>query len=423
MSGRSPQKTTKGRALFKLRKRRNGRRQFNWYFDGRYIRGNHAKLLCTGDEVFPQLEKMIEEAQHHIHIECYIYREDEVGQRIAEALRTAAQRGVVVHVHLDALGCLGLTNRFVRSLTDAGIEVEFFHPIFRSLTKFSSLTFRRRLHRKVFVVDSNRAIVGGINIGNEYATQKGKPAWLDFGVYVEGPAAYHLNKIVEKTWRREGRSYFYFKAATQAMKPVGSVEVAVVRNFLFTGLYDIHISYMAAIKRARKEIIIANAYFLPGLYERLALKDAVRRGVRIIVIVPAISDILLMKWATRSLYRFLFQVGVEIWEWQPSMMHAKVAVVDKRWATVGSHNLDHLSRYFNLELNLNVKDERFAHALSDTLEKELNQCLRIVPADWQRSRYFWHRFLEWLAFQLVSFYSGFGGKVIRRASKRVSSSF
>lgn len=409
------------RVWTRMRRRRGAPRRKLFYSE-KYLDGHTVRLLKTGDEVFPALEEMILSAEQHVHIECYIYRDDEIGKRIGEALKTVARKGIPVHLLLDSLGSLGLSAKFIKDLKDAGVEVHFFHPLLKALYKFKMPHFRQRLHRKIFIVDGYKAIVGGINISSNYATINGKQAWLDYAVLLNGPVVFQIAKICERFWDRIAGNRFFYK--TREWKTgADTVLVAMVRNFSLLGLYDIYYSYLRAIRRAQKSIILANAYFLPGIRERLELKRAVKRGARVRLIVPHVSDVFLMKWAMRHLYRQLFRYGIEIYEWQPSMMHAKVAVIDGVWSTVGSHNMDTVSKFYNLELNVNVLDREFAEELSRSLEKSIEEgCVRIIPSKWKRRGRI-VRVFEWSAYQVVLLFSSLGGKVIRRASNRLSRSF
>jgi cardiolipin synthase len=368
-----------------------------------YTRGNRLLLLVCGEQYFPSLESAIAAAQREIFLETYIFEDDATGRRIAAALAAAARRGVAVQLMVDGFGSRNLPRSLRESLGAAGVKLLTYRP------KISPLTLRRerlrRLHRKLAAIDSCVAFVGGINIIDDDNAQLPGPSY-DYAVRIEGPLATDVRESMAHLWRRVARYYLGRRAlmippAPACCLPQGDVTAALVVRDNLLHRTDIEKAYLAAIASAREEILLACAYFFPGRHLRHALIEAVRRGVRVVLLLQGSTDHPLQLYASRALYGSLLDAGVEIHEYEAGMLHAKVAVIDRRWATVGSSNLDPFSLLLAREANVVVEDPRFAGELRASLWNVIDEgSMRLAPMHWQAQP--WHqRARIWLAYGVV----------------------
>ncbi len=351
------------------------------------VAGNQLTLLQNGAEYFPQLCADIDAARHSIHLETYIFAADQAGRTVADALRRAAARGVEVCLLLDGFGAAELPAQWLDELRADGVQVLWFRRDISPFTLQRSRMRRlRRMHRKMAVIDAAVAFVGGINILDDVPTDADHDApRLDYAVRVQGDMADEVRAAMEHMWnlvtwatlRRRVKKIRYFKSRESR-----SPELSLLLRDNFRHRRDIEHAYHAAMAHAQHEIIMANAYFLPGRIFRRALMHAAQRGVRVVLLLQGRVEYRLQHYATRALYEQLLDAGIEIYEYQASYMHAKVAVVDGRWATIGSSNIDPLSLLLAREANLGVQDERFAgelrRSLLDAIERD---GLRIRPGD------------------------------------------
>jgi cardiolipin synthase A/B len=336
---------------------------------------NQLMLLQNGAAYFTQLCADIDAAQHSIYLETYIYVADETGRMVADALRRAAARGVVVRVLLDGYGSAELPQPWLDELRAAKVEVQWFR---REISPFTLRRNRmrrlRRLHRKLVVMDGEVAFVGGINIVDDVASRDGfSSPRLDYAVRVQGEVAREIHATMRRLWgvvswanfRRRGKEIrrFVLERAKHAVAP----GITLVLRDNLRHRHDIESAYLNAIEGAQHEVIIANAYFLPGRAFRLALIEAAQRGIRVALLLQGRVEYRVQHYATHALYDKLLAAGVEIYEYQPSYLHAKVAVVDGLWATVGSSNIDPFSLLLALEANLAVQDAGFAEGLRASL--------------------------------------------------------
>jgi cardiolipin synthase len=355
-------------------------------------------LLRDGEQAFPAMLAAIARARSTICLETYILRDDGVGRRFADALAAAARRGVEVSLLFDAWGS-SVSVRFLERLREAGVRVLAYRPLSLAGPRSRPLLARlgRRDHKKSLVVDHELAFTGGINLCDDHAPRsEGGAAWRDTHLAIEGPAAVELQYFFLRTWRREGGAPLDdARYAHEGRRPDGRVHILV--SDLRGGRLSIRRAYHAAIRGARSRISITNAYFLPTIRLLRALTAAARRGVEVRVVVPGESDVLAVRLASRSIYGRLLRAGVRIFEFGGRVLHAKTAVVDGRWATVGSSNLDSQSLRRNLEANAIVEDERFAGALERMFEEDLAASVEVTTSAW-RQRGLAERAGSWLAY-------------------------
>jgi cardiolipin synthase len=378
-----------------------------------FIAGNHLQLLRNGAEFFPALETAIHNATHEIYLQTYIFEADATGVRIGNALKKAAQRGVVVHVLLDGFGSKDLAKSFIKSLEDAGVQVMLYRP---KISPWSLKKSRlRRLHRKVTVIDGKIGFVGGINIIDDFnipeVAHTNPPPRVDYALRVQGALLPAMLSSVRKLWRRmawlhgehvESASNTLYIA--QLAKEKGVLAAFVLRDNLLHRR-DIENAYLTAITKAKSEIIIANAYFVPGRKFRQALLKAAKRGVNVKLLLQGRMEYFLM-FATHAFYSLFLKNGIEIYEYHQSFMHSKVAVIDQEWATVGSSNIDPFSLMLAREANIVFKDKPLATALrTDILNTIAVGARKIEPVAWAQGNLF-KRFVSWLVFGLVRLFLG-----------------
>jgi cardiolipin synthase len=338
--------------------------------------GRHELVLQkNGTHYFPQLCADIEAARQSVYLETYIFAADETGRLLSQALQRAALRKVSVHVLLDGFGSAEFPQEWVDELRNAGVDVQWFRREISPFTLRSNRLRRlRRMHRKLAVIDGEIAHISGINIINDIPANEDFDApRLDYAVRVKGRLALEVQETMLHLWekvkwvslrKRIGRLRARLRGTP---KKIGGASIELLVRDNFRHRHDIEHAYMQAIAQAQHEIIFANAYFLPGRALRQALKDAAKRGVRVVLLLQGKVEYLLQHYATLALYGQLLEAGIEIYEYRDSYLHAKVGVVDGAWATVGSSNLEPFSLLLALEANLVVRDEGFAGALRNSL--------------------------------------------------------
>ena len=367
---------------------------------------NQIDLLKNGLEYFPVLEQAIDQARHEIYLETYIYEIDATGLRIGAALKRAADRGVDTHVLLDGFGSRDMPLSYVQELQQAGVEIMFYRP------KISPWTLKRsrlrRLHRKLVVIDGEVAFVGGINIIDDFNVPNNDPPRIDYAVRIRGELLPQIRTSARRLWRRIAWTHLR-RVEAVSLPPVpassGHMQAAFVVRDNLLHRRDIEQSYLSAINQARTEILIANAYFVPGLNFRKALIAAARRGVRVRLLLQGKKEYFLM-FATHYFYSDFLAEGVRIYEYRKSFMHSKVAVIDHEWATVGSSNIDALSLLLAREANIVVLDHAFSQQLATDIEGTIvDGAHEILAEDWVRGNYL-KRMLSALIYFIVRLVTG-----------------
>ncbi len=381
----------------------------------RFASGNRIDLLQNGDDFFAALGNAIDSARDSIWLETYIFADDPTGRRVRDSLTTAALRGIQIRLVIDGFGSNTLPPGWWDAFDQAGGDLRVYRrergwwPLRKSRL--------RRLHRKLAVVDGQLAFVGGINIQDDWDIPGQTAPRFDFAVRVEGPLVDRVIMAMEKLWWRMDWCRPASLISSLAMRgregepraERQSAQAALLLRDNLRHRFDIEQFYLAAIRRARHEILIANAYFLPGHRFRHALIEAARRGVRVRLLLQGMVEYRLQHAASRALYGALLDAGVEIHEYLPSHLHAKVAVIDHDWSTVGSSNIDPFSLLLAREANVVIKDGEFASELKSRLEQALaNQSRRIESSAW-REQPLSTRLKCWLAYGLVRWGMGLAG--------------
>ena len=367
-----------------------------------YSTTKKVKLIHGGKEYFELLLLMISQATESIHLQTYIYDSDETGMLVADALKAAAKRNVQVYLLTDGYASQNVSKKFIAELNNAGVHFRFFEPLFKSNYYY----FGRRLHQKIFVADAKFAIVGGMNIADRYNDMPAMPAWLDFAVQVEGEVARELCVLCWKTWN--GFPVKMDASPCEKMQPVfdfanqETSNVRVRRNDWVRRKNEISATYIQMLRHSQSHITILCSYFLPGKIIRRLLKKASKRGIKIKVITAGPSDVILAKYAERWLYDWLLRNNIELYEYQPAVLHAKVAVCDGEWLTIGSYNINNISAYASVELNLDVRDSNLAVSVERTMDTIIqNDCVAITREKHIHTKNIFRQFIRWSSYQFI----------------------
>ena len=377
--------------------------------------GNSISLLRNGEEYFPAIVSAINDAHICVYLETYIFADDVAGRQVADALIGAAARGVDVRVVADSFGTGPyLSESLSRALIVGKVQLVRYRQDAVSFNWNRTRTRLRRLHRKLLIVDGAVAFVGGINIIDDMNTPGQTPPRVDFAVCVRGPLLAPIVAAANRLWRvlrlmSVTDSSLPALNMTHDATPCGRIKAKFVLRDNFRFRRHIENAYLAALRVARGEVVIASAYFLPGIRFRRALINAAGRGVAVTLILQSRVEITLLRHATKALYGQLLAGGVRIVEYERSFLHAKVAVVDGWWATVGSSNIDPFSLLLAREANVVVRDGEFAQALRSNLLRLETEGGRVVErAAWsKRGRV--ARVIDWLAYGLVRGMTGLIG--------------
>ncbi|NUQ24990.1 MAG: phospholipase [Saprospiraceae bacterium] len=354
---------------------------------------DEVQLVHSGDDYFNKLIKLIADAHRELHIQTYIFENDDTGNSIASELIKAAQRGVKIFVLLDSYGSSSFKNK-ASELLKNNIHFRFFAPLFT----YKNIYFGRRLHHKIVVADGAVALIGGINIADKYKGTATEKAWLDYAVLVRGEVCKKLQKICADFYyhnRSKRKSHAHPANSTH------KTAIKISQNDWLNYKNEISTAYRRAIGNAKTEIIILGSYFIPGYKFRKALKNAAKRGVKIKILLSGISDVPLIKYATRYMYSFLFKNNIEIYEWPHSVMHGKAAVVDGQWSTVGSYNINWLSAYSSIEMNIEVPDAAFSSQFSAHLHDKLSSSRKISHEQFRMEQTFLDKVKSRLSFFAV----------------------
>lgn len=376
----------------------------------RWIGGNKFSLLENGEEFFPRVFEVIAAAQREVLLETFILYEDKVGKALHAALLTAARRGVQIDITVDGWGSPDLSPKFISALTDAGVRVHVFDPapgLFRRVKVF------RRMHRKIVVVDGERAFVGGINYSADHLGDFGPEAKQDYAVEVEGPIVAEIRNFARTAIAVGKPGWRWFpkrltRVAPASLTAAGEADALFIWRDNRKHRNDIERQYRLAIRLARKRVVIANAYFFPGYHFLKEMRKAARRGVEVSLILQGKPDMPIVRAAT-MLYHHLMRSGVRIFEYCDRPLHGKVALVDDEWATVGSSNLDPLSLSLNLEANVMIRDRGFNRQLSASLERLMaNSCNEIKATDLNES-HTWRLVRSFFVFHILRRYPAWAG--------------
>jgi cardiolipin synthase len=360
--------------------------------------GNKVILLPHGGDFFPALFDAIRHARSSIFIEFYIIKNDATGSLFSQAIRDAAARGVQVSLIYDALGCFDTPDHFFLQLRQAGVQCLPFNP--PTFAKLHWLDIRD--HRKLVVIDGRTAFLGGLNVGDEYSGYgESITRWRDVGIRLDGPAVSELQRLFCQTWFEES-GHTLAPHAVGGEAPLADADVVIVNGRPHQNRPVIRNAFRVAMSGAESSIQIITPYFVPGPRVVRSLLRAVRRKVRVQIILPSISDVPLVQMMSRAYLKPLLEEGVEIFERQGTILHAKVMLVDGQWVTLGSANLDFRSFHRNFEINVIVASEDFGRQVAALFDEELTKSKRFdLAAHNARGRL--ERLFAWLLAPLSRF--------------------
>lgn len=366
---------------------------------------NRAELLLNGPAYFDRLLHVVNGSQQVLHIQVYIWSGDTTGRRVWDAIVEAARRGVQVFILVDGLSANDLPSAWIDQLREAGGYFRWFGRLFHGW----DMHIGRRMHHKMVVADHRYALVSGRNIADRYTDMPGIPGWFDIGLSIEGETAMDLAELCCSVWngRRHGLARATppdeaeHKALLKDWPEKAHFELRVRFNDWLRRRSEITATYLHLLRDAKEEVWLVSSYFVPGSRLRRAIADAARRGVRVRVLVAGPSDVFLSKPAERWLYAWLLRQGVHVYEYQRTVLHAKFGVCDQRWATLGSFNLNDLSTYTTLEVNVDVHDEQLVHALLNELHTVLKASTQRVTAANERRASPFARLWNWTAYHVL----------------------
>jgi cardiolipin synthase len=346
------------------------------------VDGNRITTLLNGDQIFPAMLAAIRSAKMTITFETYIYWSGKIGKEFAEALAERARAGVRVNVLLDWVGSNKLDAAALAEMEEAGVEVERYRPLrWYSLSRMNS-----RTHRKILVIDGQLGFIGGVGIADQWSGHAQSPNhWRDSHFQVEGPAVAHLQAAFTDNWMKTRADVLNSADYFPDLAPVGECRAQVFKSSPREGGDSARLMFLLSIGAARQRILIANSYFVPDSRTIAALVAALERGVQVEIIAPGRHiDTKITRRASRSLWGPLLASGAAIYEYQPTMFHCKLMVIDDCWVSVGSTNFDNRSFRLNDEANLNVIDTDFANEQAEVFSADKQLSRQITLPDWQQ---------------------------------------
>jgi len=360
-----------------------------------YNNASHIELVKSGNAFFEKANTIIDNSKHKIHLQTYIFADDSTGMETISHLAAAVKRGVEVYLLVDAFGSNELKKHTIKMLEESGINFRMYSPIFSGY----HIRFGRRLHHKILVSDGDEALVGGINFDDKYHMAGHDSPWLDYAVYVTGNICEEISIMCQRLW--SGKGYFRRKKIVISQSSSNDIHVKLQQNDWLYGKKGISRGLNNSIRHANLSVTIMASYFLPGGRIRKSLKNASKRNVKIKIILPGLSDVKLVKYATKYWYAWLLRNNIELYEWDKTILHGKLMTMDNDHVSIGSYNINHLSHFSSIETNLDIKDENFCRTVKADLENVMSQCTKITsPA---KKIDFLEKFVWWSSSQLVRF--------------------
>jgi cardiolipin synthase len=358
------------------------------------LEGNRVETLINGDRIFPSMLQAISSARETIDFETYIYWSGDVGRQFAEALADRARAGVKVQVLVDWVGSQKMDNDSIELMKRAGVDFRKYRP----LRWYNLARVNNRTHRKLLIVDGRTGFTGGVGIADEWAGDaQDRKHWRDNQYRIEGPAAAQMQAAFMDNWTKVSGSVLHGNVYFPVLQNAGTMAAQVFQSSSQGGAESMHLMYLLSIAAATRTIDLAMAYFVPDAITTEALVAAMKRGVKLRLILPnEHTDADLVRRASRAGWGPLLQAGALIYEYQPTLYHVKLLVVDGLWSSVGSTNFDSRSFRLNDEANLNVFDAEFARTQTATFEADLKRARRITYEEWE-ARPWNEKVMEWTA--------------------------
>lgn len=344
--------------------------------------GNDVTLLENGDEIFPAMLDSIRDARESINFLTYVYWTGDIARTFADELSAAARRGVRVRVLLDAFGARLMDDAWIEQMQRAGVEIEWFRPL-----RWDALDrFNNRTHRKVLVVDGRVGFTGGVGIAQEWTGDaQDENHWRDDHFRLEGPIVRYLQGSFSENWHQASGEVLAGPAVFPELPAAGDMRAVPINTPPTQHFTGVALTYWMLFRAAREEVLIATPYYVPDPDLELGLIDAARRGVRVTLLVPGPhQDSAVVRYASRTYYRELIEAGVRIFEFQPTVSHTKLIVVDGAWALIGSPNFDSRSSELNYEIAVAVYDARFAQKLRASYAHDLTRSKEVRMQDIER---------------------------------------
>ncbi|WP_353153527.1 cardiolipin synthase [Herminiimonas fonticola] len=367
------------------------------------IAGNKLTLLNDGPQTMSAMMTAIKTAKDHVNLETYIFGDEGLGEEFADLLIQKQREGVQINVIYDSIGSIKTKPEFFQRLRDGGVNLLEYNPV-NPFKRMISWRLNNRDHRKILIVDGMIAFTGGINITDDYSSSslfrsrsrsRSNLGWRDTHIQVEGPAVASLQWLFMQTWVSQKTDDLAARKYFPPLKPVGDKIVRVIASTP-DGDYEIYKAYILAMQEAKLSIHITNSYFVPDAQMIEALTKAAQRGLDVKIVFPGVSDAGLVMHAGRSFYSQLLTSGVRIFELQASVLHAKTAVIDGYWSTVGSTNLDMRSFLHNSEVNLIALDQGFGSIMENAFNEDVKNSIEVTSEKWEQ-RPFSDRLHEWIA--------------------------
>lgn len=355
--------------------------------------GNRVEILIDGEETYDAMFKAIDAAKNSINLETFIFEADEIGERFANALIAKQAEGVQVNIIYDSVGSLLTPDAFFNRMRDSGINVLEYNPV-NPLTARAGWDVNERDHRKLLVVDGKIAFVGGINISSVYSSgslsqimqeeaSDQDPHWRDTHLQIEGPVVADFQKLFMETWQKQKGEPLPADSYFPKLDVKGNAVVQAIGSSPNDAYSLIYVTLLSAINSAETEIYLTNAYFVPDEQLLTALQNAAGRGVDVRLILPSTTDSALVFYASRSFYDDLLEYGVKIYERQDALLHAKTALIDGVWSTIGSTNLDWRSFLYNQEINAVILGQEFGDKMRAMFDDDLRNSKRITLEQWK----------------------------------------
>lgn len=361
------------------------------------LNAEKIELVKSGEDYFDRLHSIIDNCKSTLHLQTYIFIDDETGKAVIKDLKNAVKRGVKVKVLVDAFGSFAMHKHTIKEMIDSGIGFRKFSPLLVN----HRLRFGRRLHHKITVADGREALIGGINIEDKYHLKKEPDTpWLDYAAYVSGPIGQYFEYLCENTWRGKFyRARMVSHVSNNEHK--AGITVKIRQNDWARKKEGISRSHRSALKHAHESITIIGSYFLPGRRIRKLLRNAARRKVKIQLILQGTSDVTLIRNASKWWYAWLLRNNIEIYEWNKTVLHGKIMLVDGHWSTIGSYNINHLSDYGSIETNIDVHDYNFCNSVKEEMERVINLSGRVTSPEYRHEMNPMQQFTCWLSFHIT----------------------
>jgi cardiolipin synthase len=362
------------------------------------LQAEKLELVKSGPDYFTRLLNIINNSKLTLHLQTYIFIDDETGNAVIEALQNAVNRGVKVKLLVDAFGSFAMHKQSIKKMTDSGIEFRKFSPLFVN----HRMRLGRRLHHKIVVADAKEAMIGGINIEDKYHLSKGNNTpWLDYAAYISGPVSEYINYICERTWKSKFYRARMFSHHHNNQENKEGIPIIIHQNDWLLKKAGISRSHRKALKHAKESITIIGSYFLPGLRMRKLLKTASARKVKIHLVLQGTSDVSIVRHATKWWYAWLLRNNIEIYEWNKTILHGKLMLIDGHWCTIGSYNINHISDYESIETNIEVRDSVFCNSVKDEMDRVMSSSARVTSAEYHNEMNLLEQFKCWSSFHMV----------------------